>query len=842
LIRVRTADAAGTDRVETGDPQGASIVPAWTAVYPMITGLAVVAAAVAGVAAWRARRALARTRGAADAATLGPGEERFRTFAEMSADWFWETDLDQRYTYHSQSQAWREAGIMVADLIGRRRPELMAELQATPDPTPPISAAMAEGRPFHDLECQLRREDGAWRWVRFSGVPVHDATGRLVGYRGAGRDVTEDKRILRNLEIEKARYRSMFRNAVQGMFRTDRAGRFVEVNPAFARMHGCPDPEDFLARFPHGRDVFVDQAVRRRIAAAVRDHGHVRGVEGWARRADGSRFPFAESVWAVTADDGELIGFEGIAEDTSEQQAARQALEASEQRYRITAELTSDIVYAYALDQDGTTRLEWVAGSLDGIGPTEMPGPNENCWRHQVHPDDHPILDRRLPQMLAGETPVDELRLLLPDGRQRWVRLHGRAEFDPETGRPVRILGAASDITARRQAEERLRENAQLLEHAVRIANLGHWHWDEGADRLLYCSPELAAMLGMSIEEYFAECGTPEGWTRYVHPDDLARVRDVMARARAEAEPYEVAYRFVRKDGALRHGLEFGAPVLDHHGRLIRTTGTLQDVTEAKETEAALRAAKETAEIANRAKSEFLANMSHELRTPLNAVIGFAEVLEAETFGQVGTRNREYAAYIRESGTHLLEIISEILDVSKAEAGMIELDEQEVTLDEVVAGSFRLVQSKAAASRLELVNAVPPGLPAVRGDSRRLKQVALNLLSNAIKFTAPGGRVTARAVWEDDGALCLDIADTGIGIAERDLERVFEPFSQADSGLARKHEGTGLGLPLTRALVELHGGALWLDSTPGRGTVAHVRLPAERVLAPALGTTQVAGE
>jgi signal transduction histidine kinase len=130
----------------------------------------------------------------------------------------------------------------------------------------------------------------------------------------------------------------------------------------------------------------------------------------------------------------------------------------------------------------------------------------------------------------------------------------------------------------------------------------------------------------------------------------------------------------------------------------------------------------------------------------------------------------------------------------------------------------------------------------VRGDSRRLKQVALNLLSNAIKFTAPGGRVTARAVWEDDGALCLDIADTGIGIAERDLERVFEPFSQADSGLARKHEGTGLGLPLTRALVELHGGALWLDSTPGRGTVAHVRLPAERVLAPALGTTQVAGE
>jgi PAS domain S-box-containing protein len=471
-----------------------------------------------------------------------------------------------------------------------------------------------------------------------------------------------------------------------------------------------------------------------------------------------------------------------------------------------------------------------VAGSLDGIGPTAWADPGENCWRHLVHPDDHPILDRRLGRMLAGEAPVDELRLVLPDGRQRWVRLHGRAEFDAAGERPVRILGAASDITARKQAEERLRESAQLLEHAVRIANLGHWHWDEAADRLLYCSPELAAMLGMSVEEYFSECGTAEGWTRYVHPDDLAQVRRVIDRAQAEAAPYEVAYRFVRKDGALRHGLEFGAPVVDHNGRLIRTTGTLQDVTEAKETEAALRAAKEAAEIANRAKSEFLANMSHELRTPLNAVIGFAEVLEAETFGAIGARNREYASYIHESGTHLLEIISEILDVSKAEAGMIELDEQDVALSEVVAGSFRLVESKAGASGLELVNALPPGLPTVRGDSRRLKQVTLNLLSNAIKFTAPGGTVTARSAHEADGGLRLEIADTGIGIAERDLERVFEPFSQADSGLARKHEGTGLGLPLTRALVELHGGALWLDSTPGRGTVAHVRLPAERVL------------
>lgn len=256
-----------------------------------------------------------------------------------------------------------------------------------------------------------------------------------------------------------------------------------------------------------------------------------------------------------------------------------------------------------------------------------------------------------------------------------------------------------------------------------------------------------------------------------------------------------------------------------------------KEILERKRVEAELRTAKEEAEVASRAKSEFLAMVSHELRTPLNAVIGFSEILTNEMFGPVGdSRYMGYASDIRSSGLHLLSLINDILDLSKVEANSFELYEEELDVPTLLDDALHLVEAKAKAGEIRLRPDLPPDLPALYADERAFKQIILNLLSNAVKFTPPGGRVSASADVNENGEFVFWVIDTGIGIAEADQERILKPFTQADSSLARRYEGTGLGLPLTKSLVELHGGQLKLESQPQKGTMVCAIFPSERVI------------
>jgi PAS domain S-box-containing protein len=257
---------------------------------------------------------------------------------------------------------------------------------------------------------------------------------------------------------------------------------------------------------------------------------------------------------------------------------------------------------------------------------------------------------------------------------------------------------------------------------------------------------------------------------------------------------------------------------------------TYLDISARKRIEAHLRQAKEEAELASRTKTEFLANISHELRTPLNAIIGFAEILSGQIFGQLGdSRYVHYAADIRESGQHLLTLINDVLDVSKIEVGKLELNEEPVDVIAVLESCMRLMRDRAEEAGLELRADLPRTLPFVQADARRLKQILLNLMSNAVKFTPPGGRIQIQAGVEQDG-LRIAVEDSGIGIAADDLEKALRPFGQIDSRMARKYQGTGLGLPLTKSMIELHGGQLTLESEVGRGTKAIIWLPRERII------------
>ena len=317
--------------------------------------------------------------------------------------------------------------------------------------------------------------------------------------------------------------------------------------------------------------------------------------------------------------------------------------------------------------------------------------------------------------------------------------------------------------------------------------------------------------------------------------DDLA-ARGAMERDRRIVAGIDVPASFeenvVGGEGERRVLLTTKALLHDHASASCLVVTASHDITDRKHAELAHVAAKEEAELASRSKTEFLANMSHELRTPLNAIIGFSQVMADELMGPLGSAR--YAGYARDictSAQHLLGIISDILDVSKLEAGKTELDEEVTDLPVVVADVLHLVRERARALEIELDVDLPQGMPQIRVDVLKIKQILLNLITNAIKFSHAGGHVLLRGAVTDAG-LAIVVDDRGIGMDDAEIETAISRFGQVASAWSRKHPGTGLGLPLAIGLVELHGGSLTVESRKGVGTTVTVRLPAERIVHP----------
>jgi signal transduction histidine kinase len=267
--------------------------------------------------------------------------------------------------------------------------------------------------------------------------------------------------------------------------------------------------------------------------------------------------------------------------------------------------------------------------------------------------------------------------------------------------------------------------------------------------------------------------------------------------------------------------------VLNHRVRyILRASRAFEEL---RRNQDRLIAAKEAAEAANRAKSEFLANMSHELRTPLNAIIGFSGMMSDRMFGPLNERYAEYANIIGDSGRHLVAIITDILDLAKADADRLLLTEEQVEIAEVVELGSKIIEDMARRAQIEFVSEIKKPLPAMIGDPAKLTQILVNLLSNAVKFTAPGGTVRLTIEQPLSQGITFRVEDTGIGMSPDQIPIALAPFGQVGNSLTRQHDGVGLGLPLTKRLVELHGGTIEIDSEPGKGTIASVHLPEERL-------------
>ena len=418
---------------------------------------------------------------------------------------------------------------------------------------------------------------------------------------------------------------------------------------------------------------------------------------------------------------------------------------------------------------------------------------------------------------------------------EKWVRTYdgepfltqSTATIDPDgRGSWARVLVALEDITERRRTGKALRNSEARLK-AFLDNSPNEMLMKDTRGRFIMVNRTFEKLHGVSREEI-------KGKTAYdIFPKAFAdQFTEMEQRVLETGESIEREEDFPLADG-LRSYLVTKFPIADEDGNPIGIGSIETDITARKRAEEELRLAKEQADLANRTKSDFLANMSHELRTPLNAIIGFSEMIRGGMLGPVGDkRYLEYADHIHESGEHLLELINDILDLSKIEAGKIDFHEEAVDVVHVVRSTLVVMKERAETAGLTIQCDVPADLPQLRADERKIKQILLNLLSNAVKFTPRGGTVTLEVTADSRHGFVIGVIDTGIGIAPENMSKVMTPFGQAESHLGREYQGTGLGLPVTKALAELHGGTFEIESRPGEGTTARVRIPPERCIAP----------
>ena len=458
-----------------------------------------------------------------------------------------------------------------------------------------------------------------------------------------------------------------------------------------------------------------------------------------------------------------------------------------------------------------------------------------------VHPDDVQLYELAAELADAKMTVIDHaFRMRHADGH--WVWLRARCELVSQPREPgLHLIGIAVDITEQKNLVEKTVAADLRLRDAIETIPEAFVLWDAN-NRLVLCNsnfqelhglPDEAITVGASYESVVAA-----GQKLVVRNKIVTGGPSIPGARTFEAQLEDgrwlhISERRTKDGGYVSVGTDITA-IKTHEEKLIdseqRLMATVADLRTSQQRSAELAekyaAEKNRAEDANQAKTKFLANMSHELRTPLNAIIGFSEIMESNMFGPLGAEKyHEYCGDILSSGQYLLDVINDILDMSKIEAGRIRLDFEDLALDPLLGEAMRVVSARAQDKQLKLVARISPELR-LRADRRALKQIALNLLSNAVKFTPEGGGVTVRGR-ATDHCIVLAIADTGIGIAKDALTRLGRPFEQVESQLTKRNQGSGLGLAIAKSLVGLHGGRMRIRSTLGKGTLVVVRLPLE---------------
>jgi two-component system CheB/CheR fusion protein len=683
-------------------------------------------------------------------------------------------------------------------------------------------------------EFRYRHPSKGMIWIEGHSMPVREADGSIT-WHGFIADITERKQAEEKLRVAMNSLQEAQKIAHLGSFEYVAATQTTVWSEEEYRIYGLdpsgPSPkyDEMLARYIHPDDAAMlhetfMQAIQSRSVYEV-EHRIVRpdGIVRWVY----------DLAHPYTDDQGELVRYVGTTLDITERRKAEDKLRESEQRLRLTIETTSDgfwivdpsrrlldVNQAY-LDMSGYTRGEFLSMGVSDVEVIESPQDTDA-----------------------------RIRRILQNGSDRFETRHRRKDgsiFDVEVSvnllgmEPAQMICFCRDITERKQAEEKLRDLNRTLEHRVeeRTAEIrdlynnspSGYHSLDNQGRFLMINDTELKWLGRTGEQVIGH-----SFAEFIAPNQVTFFETVhMPALRETGIVRDVEYDMIRSDGSIFPVLLNAEAVYDNNGNFLNSRSTTVDISERKIAENALRESLDQLTIANialekasRTKDEFLANMSHELRTPLNGILSAAEILSEEIRGPLNERQRRMVGTIDSSGSHLLNLINDILDLSKIEAEKLELDIRPVGIKSVCQASMLFIKEPALKKRIAVDFVSDEAVSVIEADERRLKQIILNLLGNAVKFTPAGGKITLEVrLNREKSCVELSVSDTGIGISAENQKRLFAPFTQADGSLSRSHEGTGLGLALVKRLAELHGGSASVESEKGKGSRFIVLLPCQ---------------
>ncbi len=769
-------------------------------------------------------------------------ELRFRGVAQHLCDVFWEVDArDGRILYLSPA--------FEAFWGVQRRPETFSDLAAHvhPDDVDTLGSAFPRvlaGEPTQ-TEYRVIRPDGTVQWVFDRTYPVRDANGDVVRILGNAADVTELRRKDLAIAASKRHLEAVLDSLTEQIAVIDEHGVITSVNEAwrgFGAQSGSPLAHDgvgcsYLAVLDGAVGADLDHegsamatGIRAVLAGELERYATSYDcfVQGSAKRT------FAMHVTRFLDERGSPHAVIAHREET-ERRNADQAVRASEERLRRMVDDGWDVIILSGADN----RIQYVSGSV-----TRVLGYTVDEFKAlegaQLHPPDaRAAMEARTAHFRGspGKVSVVPLRMRHKQGHYVWMEVVATNLLDDPAVRAV--VSNARDITAHKRAQEKLQQLNDELEARVgrRTRELTvlyeqapcGYHSVDADGRVTRMNETELRWLGHAREDVVGV----RRFEELVAPDHLDALRETVGSLSTARAAGEVEVELVRKDGTRLWVL---LSVLRDADSPDELRMTVHDRTVRRRAEQAVRrsrddlsAANAALKVAAMAKDEFLASMSHELRTPLNSILGLSEAFQEGIYGELPDPQRHGLQRIEESGRHLLALINDILDLSKIQAGQLELDKHPTPLDDLCRASLRQLHVAAQKKRIGVAYRIDDELVMMVADGRRVKQILINLLGNAVKFTPEGGSIGLEAATSPDGeTVSFTVWDTGIGIAAGDQPRIFRPFVQLDSSLARRHEGTGLGLALVRRLVELHGGGLHVESVVGEGSRFTVVLPWER--------------
>ena len=661
--------------------------------------------------------------------------------------------------------------------------------------------------------------DGEVHTVSITKFPVYDQQGNIIKVGSSSVDLTEQVEARKALADSEIRFRDFAESASDWLWEMDEHHRFKYVSERYREVTGF-DPSIYLGKTRC--DITPEDTNSekwRQHYGDLEDRRPFRDFHYDLTKSDGSLLTVSISGKPVFDADGNFRGFRGTGTDITEQRRAEEAAAKAHDLLIDAIEALSDGFVLY----DSDDRMIMCNSKYRELHPIVadimVPGARfEDILRTAVARGQHPEAIGRVEEWVQERmdlyrNPRDPIEQQLASGG--WLRSYERPTEDGG------VVGIRTDITTLKGREHALQESEERFKDFADASSDYFWEMDENL-RFSYFSERFSDVTGVPVERLIGKTRQESGIESDVDPELYQQHLDDLAAHR----PFrDFVHSRERPDGKLVYLSISGVPVFDAAGDFRGYRGTGADITEQRRAEAARDEAFRETERANQAKSEFLATMSHELRTPLNAILGFSDILSNQYFGPPGAEKyQEYARDIHSSGVHLLELVNDLLDVSAIEAGKTALDKEALSIEDMITDCTHTITEMIEAKGIDLETKVPKDLPPLYADSRAIKQVLLNLLSNAVKFTPDGGKITVEANMSEQDTEIV-VTDTGTGIPTKRLPNIMKPFIRGERDPYKTDRGWGLGLSISKSLVELHDGEMDIKSQLGKGTTVTVSLP-----------------